>query len=264
MTQGATTAALNFAANRDPGGIWSNLTPEIRTQALTAQKVEIADARALAKPPSLDAEGFCVVNMPMDDPAWSDEAWVAESYIPACLSAVKNLTGADHVASMHAGVLLRDTGNAQAAPAADFVHLDHTRQSALPFLEEAVDAETRARFPHVRAYNVWRAITPPPQDVPLALCDQRSHRPEDWVVGRTVEPLYPDGVPYVISVPDPHQHWFYFSDLSPDEAVIFKGWDSDPTAPFGVMHGAFTHPGVPPGSVPRASVEARVFALFAE
>jgi hypothetical protein len=69
-------------------------------------------------------------------------------------------------------------------------------------------------------------------------------------------------VAYVSSVFNPDQRWFYLSDLTPDDVVVFKGSDSDPAAPFGCLHGAFKQPTPPVGAVPRASVEARVFAFF--
>jgi len=261
MTQGTVSATLNFAGTHKDGGIWSNLTPEIRTQQLKPQTVEIQDARELPMPATLDAEGFCVIDLPFSQTAWHDAEWIGETYVPACLAAVQQLTKADRVAALHAGVLIRDTGNSNAAPAADFVHLDHTRQSALPFLNAAFDDETRKRFSHVRTFNVWRAISPPPQNVPLALCDQRSHSSSGWVTGLTVEPTFPDGVPYVSCVSDPAQRWYYFSNLHENETIVFKGYDSDPNAPFGCFHGAFSHPGIAAGYVPRASVEMRVFAL---
>lgn len=259
---GRVRASLNFAADRTNGGIWSNLMPERITQALEAHPVEVRDARLLASPPALDREGFTVCRDPLDSCHWDDRDWAISVYVPHCMKLVQQLTGAAHVASFYGGVLVRDTGNPQRAPAAEFVHLDQTRESAIPFLEMAVDAETQRKYPRVKIFNVWRAITPPPQDVPLALCDQRTLDEADWVVGRTVDPAFPDGVPYVTSVFSPNQSWYFISGLEQDEAVIFKGYDNDPAAPMGCLHGAFRHPRLK--GVPRASAEARIFALFEE
>ncbi len=132
----------------------------------------------------------------------------------------------------------------------------------MPFVREAVDAEILARYPHVRIYNVWRSLTPPPQDVGLAFCDQRTLDQSDWVLGQTVEINFPQGVPFLTSVWKAGQMWYYYSGMSQDEVVIFNGCDTDPDAPVGCIHGAFVHPD--PGKVikPRASVEFRVIALF--
>lgn len=258
-------AALNFAADRTDGGIWSNLMRHLITQTLERREIDIRDARRLAGGgPSLENEGFVLSRTPAPEGAdFTDKAWVAEAYAPQCLKLVQDLTGAAHVAPFYGGgVLIRDTGNAEAAPAAEFVHLDQTRKSIRPFLEQAADAAVRERWKRVKVFNVWRPLTPPPQDVPLALCDQRTLDPGDWVVGRTVEPNFPDGVPYVSSVFNPDQRWFYLSDLTPDDVVVFKGYDSDPDAPFGCLHGAFKQPVTATGATPRASAEARVFAFF--
>lgn len=257
-------ASLNFAADRTNGGIWSNLMPERITQALTACPVEVRDARTLPSPPTLEREGFAVRRDPLAHYQWDDQDWVKSVYVPHSLKLVREMTGAAHVAPFYGGVLIRDTGNANRAPAAEFVHLDQTRESAIPFLEMAVDTETRRKYGRVKIFNVWRAITPPPQDVPLALCDQRTLDEKDWVVGRTVEPTFPDGVPYVTSVYNSTQKWHFISGLETDDAVIFKGYDNDPRAPMGCLHGAFRHPAPGEKPVPRASAETRIFALFPE
>jgi hypothetical protein len=260
-TESTVVAALNFAADRSSDGVWSNLTPHLRTQALRAKDVQLQDARHLAIAPDLDREGFTLVHRRLDHADWWNERWVEQSYVPDCVELVRVLTGAAHAAPFHPGILLRDSGGGDAAPAADFIHLDNTREAALQFLDRAVPAEVRERYRRVRIFNVWRTITPPPQDVPLALCDQRTGDEHDWVIGRTVEPNFPDGVPYVASVANPAQRWYYYSNVGLDDAIVFKGYDSDRDAPFGCLHGAFRHPAPGPVSVPRASAETRVFVL---
>jgi hypothetical protein len=255
------TAPLNFAADRSPDGIWSNLAPHLRTQALRAHDVVLRDARRLPDPPALDREGFILAHHPLLGPAWNDDTWVDEIYNPACADLVRRLTGTAYTVPFHRGVLLRDSGGGAAAPAADFVHLDNTQEAIEHFLERAAPADIRKRYTRVRVYNVWRAISPPPQDVPLALCDQRTVDRGDWVIGRTVEPDFPEGVPYVASMANAAHRWYFYPDLTLGEAVVFKGYDSDPGAPPGCLHGAFRHPAPGPTIVPRASAEMRVFAL---
>ena len=90
-------ASLNFAADRSNGGVWSNGDRARITQALQAHEVEIRDARRLPAPPTLAGEGFTVQPSRVDDPAWTDEQWVARVYVPLCLELVRGLTGAAHV-----------------------------------------------------------------------------------------------------------------------------------------------------------------------
>jgi hypothetical protein len=243
-------ATLNFSADRADGGIWSNTDRSLITQALSGHVVDLRDARAIQGGPSIEAEGFCVRNAPMDGAAWTDAAWVSAVYIPHCLEMVRELSGAAYVTPMQDSVLIRDTGDVKRAPAAEFVHLDNSRDAIPTMLDRMmIDPEMRARLPRVKVFNVWRALTPAPQDVPLGLCDQRTLDPQDWVVGRTIEPaIVPEGVPYVTSTPNPGQRWWWVSDMSVDEAIVFKGYDSNPAAPFGCLHGA--------------SAETRIFAFF--
>lgn len=87
---------------------------------------------------------------------------------------------------------------------ADFVQMDYTRDSVMPFVREAVG---------------------------LAFCDQRTLHERDWVYGETVEINFPQGEPFLTATWVPEQKWHYCSDLSQDEIVIFNGCDTDPNAP---------------------------------
>ena len=260
---------MNFVSDKSGAGSFSNLNPELTTLKLATHDVEIRDARALPSPPSFAEEGFEIHALPFESYDWFDMDWVKTEYGPRTMEFVKELVGADHIASFHAGMFFRDTGDKYSTldtrlkgKAADFVHMDYTRESVMPFVRQAVDADILAKFPHVKIFNVWRSLTPPPQDVGLAFCDQRTLDRDDWVFGQTVEINFPQGVPFLTGVWKPEQQWYFCSGMSQDEIVIFNGCDTDPQSPVGCIHGAFVHPD--PGKVvePRASIEFRVIALF--
>ena len=59
---------------------------------------------------------------------------------------------------------------------------------------------------------------------------------------------------------NPEQRWYYFSDLRPDELIVFKGFDSDPARFAQPLHNSIDLP--TEGAAPRVSVEARFFAFF--
>lgn len=262
-------ASMNFVKDKAGAGAFSNLNPELTTLKLAAHDVEITDVRALPETESFAREGFEIHRLPFECYNWFDMDWVENVYGPHTLNLVKELVGANHIASFHRGMFFRDTGETYAGidtplrgRAADFVHMDYTRDSVMPFVREAVDGKILEKYPHVKIFNVWRSMTPPPQDVGLAYCDQRTLHERDWVFGETVEINFPQGVPFLTATWAREQKWHYCSDMSQDEIVIFNGCDTDPNAPVGCIHGAFIHP--QPGSVlkPRASVEFRVIALF--
>ena len=100
-------------------------------------------------------------------------------------------------------------------------------------------------------FNMWRAITLPPQDYPLALCDARTIGPGDAVTvvahteTRTNGAFSFDTRGYLAN---PAHRWCYFRDMTPDEVVVFKTHDSDPDRAHQVAHTAFLDPGCPSGT----------------
>ncbi len=122
-------------------------------------------------------------------------------------------------------------------------------------------------YPRYAVFNVWRCITPPPQDIPLAFCAGDSIDESDEVQAMAVMDR-PELAPKVIRAlsvayrPNPRHRWYYFRDMTPDEVVIFKTYDSDLRRCRPVAHTAFSAPDCPPGVPPRQSLEARVVAVF--
>ena len=76
--------------------------------------------------------------------------------------------------------------------------------------------------------------------------------------------VYPErvGEIYHALVNDAHR-WTYFPAMQPDEALVFKCYDSekDGRARF-TAHGSFDDPNTPPNAPPRESIEIRTLALF--
>ena len=68
------------------------------------------------------------------------------------------------------------------------------------------------------------------QRSPLALADASSVRPEDLIA---TDQVFPDRVGEIYHLAyDPAQRWYYAPEMSPDEVLLIKGWDSrDATAP---------------------------------
>jgi hypothetical protein len=78
------------------------------------------------------------------------------------------------------------------------------------------------------------------------------------------ERRYPNrvGQTYAI-VYNPSHKWFFFPRMRPDEAIVFKVYDSlkDGRARF-TAHTAFDDPSSPPNARPRESIEIRTLAFF--
>ncbi len=153
------------------------------------------------------------------------------------------------------------------AKPARYPHADNTNASALELanlFDMFVDDFDLGAYSRWAMYNVWRAITPPPQDFPLAVCDAQSVSATDEVtVTAITAELQGDIVHDTMSyVHNPAHRWYYFPDMTIDEVIVFKSGDSDHTGAVRVAHTAFTDPTCPPGVPTRASVEMRALAVF--
>jgi len=261
-------ASLNFAAARDAIGEWSNTNPDRTRQDLKAVEVSIRNGRGHPEQPSLEREGMTIAQHPVAGADWTDNAWIQSVYLPSCEELVRRLTGARRCASIFVPLQRRvDYGeHAGSIPAAQFVHLDNTHESARVWAEPLAESlgESPAALDNAIIFNVWKPTTPPPQDFPLAVADLRSIPTDDHVEAAVVEE-FPDRKivsPYVALLHSPAQTYYYFPDVGLDESVVFVGLHLDPSRQMGCAHSAFRHP--EPGAVsePRRSIESRVLAFF--
>ncbi len=235
----------------------------------------ITDGRGLTT--DLDREGFQLVTFPSavaDFHRLQEDPDVDQQYMAETAAMLEDLTGAAQVFMLGGGKKrYGESAVDQLAPLtnakpARYPHADNTDASAeelaqmMDMFVAEIDLGAHSRWV---MYNVWRAITPPPQDFPLAVCDAQSftHADEVTVTAITEErnsgEIVHDTVGYVHN---PNHRWYYFPDMTIDEVIVFKSGDSDPTGAVRVAHTAFTDPTCPPGVPTRASVEMRALALF--
>jgi hypothetical protein len=124
--------------------------------------------------------------------------------------------------------------------------------------DEAIDAVMQRRF---AILNVWRPTNGVVEQLPLAIADMRTVRPEDHI---DAELYWRERTGFVSAVRHHHaQRWFYVPRMRPDEVLIFTTYDSlaHEGRHFGA-HTAFDDPTSPPNARVRESVEVRVIALF--
>lgn len=236
---------------------------------LTPRTVEIEDARTRSIAPSLEREGFTLVEHKSAVADFRNSAQVALAHPAEIERLVQHLSGADAVVVSSPGVLRfseasPDSGKLNNSLPARFIHIDVSDATAAIFAERSRPSREKPlrRAAH---YNVWRVISPPPQDVPLAVCDARTLATEDLVAADAVfdAPGKPEWSFEGLLVHYNERHrWSYFSGMSRDEALVFKTHDSDPAQPHHVPHTAFNDPTCPPGVAPRASIEMRAIAYW--
>lgn len=232
---------------------------------LAAKEVAIEDGRPEPDRFTLDRQGIMLARAPSRIRSFDDADERGADYATECEELIKELTGAVATFGMPPHCRFHGAtdskGRFDNAPTR-FVHADYSDGSALEFSRFfPIDVTLYPRF---AIYNVWRVLTPPPQSMPLAICDGRSLSPEDEVESYVVM-NYPDREHIVTRTtlyrPSPNHRWYYFSDMTPDEALIFKGHDSDPAQPKRSPHSAFVDDSRERGGE-RISMETRVLAVF--
>jgi hypothetical protein len=235
---------------------------------LEAHPTAIEDARTRATPPSLDREGFALVPHKSAIADFRDPDEVARHASAEIDALIRRVSGADAVVMFGPAILRFGERSPEAAKLnnsqpARFSHIDASDARARVAADEL--APNGRPFRRFTQFNIWRAISPPPQDIPLAVCDARSVAPRDLVVGDAVFDHH--GVPEwsmesTLVRANPAHRWIYFSDMRRDEALIFVCKDADPDRAQNVPHCAFDDPSCPAGAEPRASVEMRAMAYW--
>jgi len=235
---------------------------------LDPRSIAIEDARKRVTAPSLVHEGFELFAHTSEIEDFKETAEVARLHPQEIEQLLLQVTGADHVVVPGPGVLRfgegsKDAGKYDNSLPARFIHVDISDATAEQFAQRSMPAgRTLRRFAH---YNVWRAFSPPPQDIPLTVCDARSVAPADLICADAIFDVA--GKPewsfegWVVRH-NPQHRWSYFSDMTRGEALIFKTNDSDPAQPHCVPHSAFDDPSCPKGGPARASIEMRGIAYW--
>ena len=239
--------------------------------AYESYTVSIANARESLFAPTLQASGFTLADAPTEVRDFHDPAQVESTYYGELREIALQATGGrraivfDHLLrKREAGRPAMTLGQRERGGlpgAAGRVHNDYSEASGRARLALVLGEKDAARqIGRWCIVNVWRSARGPVVDTPLALCDARSVAREDLI---ETELRYPNrtGEIYQLRFNAAHR-WSYFDTLQPDEAIVFKQFDSDRSVARFTPHAAFDHPGTPPDAPLRESIEARILVLF--
>ena len=144
-----------------------------------------------------------------------------------------------------------------------YIHNDQTFVSGPRRVRDHLPADEAEQLlkGRVAIVNLWRPIGETVRSSPLALCDSRSIALNDLVASDLV---YPDkvGETYAL-VFNPRHRWYYFPDMTPEEYLLLKIYDSagDGIARL-TAHTAFDDPTSPADAPPRRSIELRALVFF--
>ncbi|KAF2876388.1 hypothetical protein BDV95DRAFT_224443 [Massariosphaeria phaeospora] len=245
-----------------------------------------------------DNSGFAVYNYPAKEKAFTDEDAVRDGYYQEVekllrerLSGIKKVVIFDHT-------IRRRVKDAPRQPVQQ-VHVDQTPAAAevrvrrhLP--QDEADDLVKGRY---QIINVWRPIENPATDMPLAVIDWRSTRPEDFIAvdllyprRDSVEPdnddrgkeKLPDPTSFTstegyevrgetMSVAANEKHQFYYmKDMTPEEVLLLKCFDSRGEGlekgvrglALRTPHTAFVDPQTPADAPGRQSIEVRCLVFY--
>lgn len=227
---------------------------------LDPRAVEVEDARARVQPPSLDQEGFALIEDRSAVADFGNDDAVGRVYGPETRRLLQDLTGADLIVICSKPVRrTTETSRLTASDAlynarpANFVHVDVSKATATAMAERLTPRMPVKRFAH---YNLWRTYTAPPQVMPLALCDYRSVSASDLVEADAMMDIpgkKESSYEGLVVRYNPNHRWSYFSDMHRDEVIVFKTE---------LPHTSFIDTTCPPDTPPRASIEMRAIAYW--
>lgn len=249
---------------------------EYNTGVYAPYDVVIRNARQ-AGPFTPDEHGFALVRHETVITDWEANYGPDSAYAAEMAQAVAAITGADLVLPM--GGMIRTSGltSATMQPPAAEAHVDFTTRSAAMVAERVYRKALPegAGYDRFICFSFWRVLSPPPQDMPLALCEAGSVRDEEGTANTKVDvdeipvgdalfaPIEGEEnmVAATIFHHSPDHRWWYFPDMTTDEAIFIKFHDSDHSRAWRCPHTAFRDSSRPDANE-RRSMEFRGVAYF--
>jgi hypothetical protein len=249
---------------------------EYNTGTYAPYDVVIRNAR-LVGPFTLDAHGFALGEHKTDITDWIANYAHDSEYAQQVCDVASRMSGADFVIPMSGQIRTSGLTSATMQPPAAEAHVDFTTKTANK-LAEMLYRKARpdgAGYDRFICFSLWRALSPPPQDMPLALCEGSSVRDDEGTHNTKVDvDVIPTGdalfapiageedmVAATIFRHSPDHCWWYFPDMTADEVIFIKFHDSDHTRAWRAPHTAFRDTSRP-DAVERRSIEFRGVAYF--
>jgi len=256
---------VSYAYEPPPGTPWESC-------GYVERAMVIRDARYLSDRPSIEREGFELWDAPTKVRDFTNEEEVKRVYYAEASELAMAVTGASRAYVFDHLVRKRENDRGKLnfgraskrgqAGANGRIHNDYSEASGRRRLELVLtDPAAREGVPRYSIVNVWRSISGPVLDTPLAVLDALSVGVKDLVVS---EVRYPrrTGEIYLVKHSGSHR-WAYYSAMDRHEALVFKQYDSQVS---GVSrftpHAAFEHPNAPAGAPLRESIELRCLVTY--
>lgn len=247
------------------GGVSQTVADEQRRGKYQEHRMTIRNGRTLAGQLSLDREGFILLPHETRMKNFYNEDEIRSVYYPETEELVKKASGAKRVLVFDhtlrsADHAMREEKNIS-GPVRN-AHNDYTEWSGPQRVRDLVPAEAEDLLRHRFAViQTWRPIRHPVQREPLAIADARSIGTQELIPSARIYPNRRGEVYH--STYNPAHRWYYFPNMQPSEAMVFKCFDSmrDGRARW-TAHCAFDDPNSPPDAPPRESIEMRTLVFY--
>ncbi|QQO37563.1 hypothetical protein JJC00_07760 [Bradyrhizobium diazoefficiens] len=233
---------------------------------MVSYDVTIRNARPIVGELSLDREGFTLVQHKAACLNEADSEVLCAQYLKEMIPFIKSCFNASRVVARRESVIVRSAGE-NSTPGVrgpggmahiDYAPLDCPVLAARENQLQGIPIEPYSRLLLIQA---WRALSPSPQDFPLALCDNNSLLETDVMVHDYTSDVGSKFNSCVLHY-NPLERWYYFPDMSPSDLILFKGYDSDENSNARAAHAAFDNRRADPDAKQRRSIEARFFVYF--
>ena len=263
---------------------------EINTGTYSDHRVIVRDGMPIRDHFEFDVHGFRIAVQPTAVKDFHDKEEVDRLYEREVEQHVRQLTGADKCVAR--GWMVRTSADLSEIAGKKTENYAHSGGVQPPAGEAHVDLNTatanrmaeftyKKHFPDGPGFkrflitSYWRTFSPPPQDVPLALCDGRtSFGGEEKSNTLFVVDEFPEGEALTAPVEgeenmiaasifsySPAMRWWYFSNMSRDDVLLFKFHDSDHSRTWRCPHTAFHDPSFADAHI-RESIEVRSVAFW--
>ncbi|KAF8694116.1 hypothetical protein AX14_002169 [Amanita brunnescens Koide BX004] len=235
-----------------------------------SQEVQVENIRGKEHTVGLDTAGFQFYDVPAKYKGeFLDDEEVKREYYPENEELLKKLTGASKVVIFDHTIRRNKPGLSDTSPdkrqPVQQAHVDQTTAASIARVHrhlppDEAPALLKRRF---QIINLWRPISVPAIEWPLALCDFRSVDPKDDLF--PVALIFPDREGETFSVKhNPNHKWKYVRGMTPDNIVLIKCFDSienGSVARF-TPHTAFQDPTTPKDAPRRQSIEVRALVFY--
>jgi hypothetical protein len=228
--------------------------------------VSIKNGRPLQDTFTLDLNGFAFLNQATGVTDFDDADAIKNIYYPEVEGLIQAQSEASRVIMFDHTFRFADEAlreESMTRKPVKRVHNDYTDESGPQRVRDLLPADEAEALLKKRfmIIQVWRPVRAAVESDPLAIGDARTLSPENFIL---VTRHYEHRTAYVYHISyDPRHTWYYFPEMTPDEALMFKVFDSDANASARyTAHSAFDDPNTAPDARPRESIEARALAFF--